>query len=221
MDNNDKKFLDKIISNISDSGAGDLIEYSFGEDEIKKLLTDSFKKGGNEELIKELENHNFFIVWRDDDHPSNSSLVADLDWCVFVYKDEEIEEYTFLYIEYPDEYKIYLHRSSAAHRLYGQHSIELINTYSLKTNIGEVFEQTVKDYMIDVFWSELDCALDIKGGQRFLSEMEEGEFSKDFNIGAFFNFDGIEIPQDIKDEAYQKILKNVEENCDQSVRLCP
>ena len=66
--------------------------------------------------------------------------------------------------------------------------------------------------MIGVFWKELESGLDLKGGQRFLSEMEEGEFSKDFNMGAFFNFDGIEIPQDVKDEAFQKILKNAEEN---------
>ena len=212
MDNSDEKFLKKIISNISDSGYGDLMEYDFDKDEVKKLLTDSFKKGGNEELIKELENHNFFIVWRDDDHPSNSSLVADLDWCVFVYKDEEIEEYTFLYIEYPDEYKIYLHITSSAHRLYGQHSIKLINTHSLKTNIGEVFEQTVKDYMTDEFLDQLELALENNEGQRFLSAMEEGECSKDFDYGAFFSIDGIEIPQDIKEEAYQKILKNAEEN---------
>ena len=221
MDNNDKKFLDKIISNISDSYGGIPMDDDFGEDEIKKLLTDSFKKGGNEGLIKELEKYNLFMVTLDVDFPSNSSLVSDLDWCIWFWKDEDIEEYTFSYIEYPDEYKIYLHRTSSAHRMYGQHKIELLNTFSLKTNIGEVFEQTVKDYMVDVFWAELDCALDIKGGQRFLSEMEEGEFSKDFDMGAFFNFDGIEIPQDIKDEAYQKILKNAEENCDQSVRLCP
>ena len=62
--------------------------------------------------------------------------------------------------------------------MYGQHRIELIDTYSLKTNIGEVFDQTVKDYMIGVFWNELESGLDLKGGQRFLSEMEEGEFSK-------------------------------------------
>ena len=220
MDNNDKKFLEKIISNISNSYGGIPMDDDFGEDEIKKLLTDSFKKGGNEGLIKELEKYNLFMVTLDVDFPSNSSLVSDLDWCIWFWKDMDIEEYTFSYIEYPDEYKIYLHRSSSSHRLYG-HTIELINTYSLKTNIGEVFEETVKEYMIGVFWNELETGLDTKGGQRFLSEMEKGEFSKDFDIGAFFNFDGIEIPQDIKDEAYQKILKNVEENCDQSVRLCP
>ena len=149
MVNSDDTFLERIISNITDSGGGELIEYpDYDKDKVKKLLTDSFKKGGNEELIKELENHNFFIVWRDDDHPSNSSLVADLDWCVFDYKDDDIVEYTFLYIEYPDEYKIFLHRSSSSHRLYG-HTIVLIDTYSLKTNIVEVFEQTVKDYTID------------------------------------------------------------------------
>ena len=212
MVNSDDTFLERIISNISDSGGGIPLDDDFGEDEIKKLLTDSFKKGGNEGLIKELEKYNFIIVFRDDDLPSNSSLVSDLDWCIWFWKDEDIEEYTFSYIEYPDEYKIYLHRTSSAHRMYGQHRIELIDTYSLKTNIGEVFDQTVKDYMIGVFWNELESGLDLKGGQRFLSEMEEGEFSKDFDIGAFFNFDGIEIPQDVKDEAFQKILKNAEEN---------
>ena len=212
MVNSDDTFLERIISNISDSGGGIPLDDDFGEDEIKKLLTDSFKKGGNEGLIKEIEKYNLFMVTLDVDFPSNSSLVADLDWCIWFWKDEDIEEYTFSYIEYPDEYKIYLHRTSSAHRMYGQHRIELIDTYSLKTNIGEVFDQTVKDYMIGVFWNELESGLDLKGGQRFLSEMEEGEFSKDFNMGGFFNFDGIEIPQDVKDEAFQKILKNAEEN---------
>ena len=63
MDDSDESFLERIISNITDSGGGELIEYyDYDEDKVKKLLTDSFKKGGNEELIKELENHNFFIV---------------------------------------------------------------------------------------------------------------------------------------------------------------
>ena len=211
MIKSDETFLERIISNISDSDGGILFGEDLDEDEIKILLTESFKKGGNEGLIKELEKYNLFIIFHDDDSPSNSSLVSDLDWCIWFWKDMEIEEYTFSYIEYPDEYKIYLHISSSSHRLYG-HTIELINTYSLKTNIGEVFEETVKEYMIGVFWNELEKGLDTKGGQRFLSEMEKGDFSKDFNIGAFFNFDGIEIPQDVKDEAFQKILKNVEEN---------
>jgi len=211
MVNSDYTFLEKIISNISDSDGGILFDEDFDEDEIKKLLTDSFKKGGNEGLIKELEKYNLFIVTLDVDYPSNSSLVSDSDWCVWFWNDMDTVEYTFSYIEYPDEYKIYLHRTSSAHRLYGQHRIELINTYSLKTNIGEVFEQTVKDYMIGDFWDALKLALDYKGGQRFLSEMEKGDFSKDFDYGAFFSLDGIEIPQDIKDEAYQQILKNAED----------
>jgi len=210
MVNSDDTFLERIIENISDSGGGIPFDEDLGEDEIKKLLTDSFKKGGNDGLIKELEEYKFFITSLDNDYPSNSSLVADLDRCIWFWDDMDIQEYTFLYIEYPDEYKIYLHRSSSSHRLYG-HTIELIDTYSLKTNIGEVFDQTVKDYMIGVFWNELESGLDLKGGQRFLSEMEKGDFSKDFNIGAFFNFDGIEIPQDIKDEAYKKILQHVED----------
>ena len=66
--------------------------------------------------------------------------------------------------------------------------------------------------MVDVFWNELDSALEDGGGHNFLREESEGEFSKDFNMGAFFNFDGIEIPKKIKEEAYKKILQNVEEN---------
>ena len=66
--------------------------------------------------------------------------------------------------------------------------------------------------MIEVFWNELDYALMDGGGHNFLREESEGEFSKDFNWGAFFNFDGVEIPQHIKDEAYKKILKSVEDN---------
>ena len=58
--------------------------------------------------------------------------------------------------------------------------------------------------MIDVFWNELDYALENGRGHQFLPEMEAGEFSKDFDMGAFFNFDGIEIPQDIQDKAYKK-----------------
>ena len=58
MGNSDETFLERIISNISDSGGGIPMDDDFGEDEIKKLLTDSFKKGGNEGLIKELEEQN-------------------------------------------------------------------------------------------------------------------------------------------------------------------
>ena len=212
MDKSGENFLKKIISNISDSWRGGLMEYSFNEDEVKKLLTDSFKKGGNEGLIKELEKHNFFIVWRDDDLPSNYSLVSKYNWCVLFWKNMEIEDYTFFVIEYPEEFKIYLHKTSSSIRLYSESISENINSSSLNTNIEKIFEKTVTDYMIDVFWNELDYVLEDGGGHQFLSEMESGEFSKDFDMGAFFNFDGIEIPQDIKDEAYQKILNNVEEN---------
>ena len=210
MVNSDDTFLERIISNISDSSSGIPFDEDLGEDEIKKLLTDSFNNGGNEGLIEELENYKFFITSLDEDNPANSSLVADLDRCIWFWDDMDIQEYTFLYIEYPDEYKIYLHRSSSSHRLYG-HTIELIDTYSLKTNIGEVFDQTVKDYMIGVFWNELESGLDLKGGQKFLSAIEKGDFSKDFDMGAFFNFDGIEFPQDVKDKAYKKILQHVED----------
>ena len=205
MLNPDKTFLERIISNISDSDGGILFDEDLDEDEIKILLTDSFKKGGNEGLNKELEKYNFFIYSFDVDYPSNSSLVADIDWCIWFRNDMDIEEYTFLYVEYPDEYRIYLHRSSSAHRLYG-HTIELIDTYDLNTDIGEVFEETVKDYMIDDYWKKFELVLENEGGQRFLSALDEGDFSKDFNL------DGIEIPQDIKDKAHQKILKNIHEN---------
>ena len=106
MGSAEEKFLNKIISNITDSVDGELIEYyDFDKEIVKKLLIDSFKKGGNEDLIKELENHNFFIVWQESDDPSNSSLVADQDWCVRFSTNMGIEgDYTFLYIEYPDEY---------------------------------------------------------------------------------------------------------------------
>ena len=113
MVNSDYTFLEKIISNISDSDGGILFDEDFDEDEIKKLLTDSLKKGGNEGLIKELEKYKFFITSIDNDYPSNSSLVADLDRCIWFWDDMDIQEYAFLKIEYPDEYKIYLHRSSS------------------------------------------------------------------------------------------------------------
>ena len=163
MGNSDESFLERIISNISDSGGGIPMDDDFGEDEIKKLLTDSFKKGGNEGLIKEIEKYNLFMVTLDVDFPSNSSLVSDLDWCIWFWKDMDIEEYTFSYIEYPDEYKIYLHRTSSAHRMYGQHKIELLNTFSLKTNIGEVFEKTVKDYIL----------IKLKTFQKYIGSMKQ------------------------------------------------
>ena len=221
MDNSDETFLKKIISNISDSWGGYLMEYDFDEDEVKKLLTDSFNKGGNEGLIKELEKYNFFIVFQNDDLPSNYSLVSEYNKCVLVWKNEEIEDYTFFVMEYPDEFKIYLHKTSSSIRLYGESISKSVTSLESKKDLEKIFEKTVTDYMIEVFWNELDYALEDGGGHNFLREESEGEFSKDFDMGAFFNFDGIEIPQDIKDEAYQKILKNVEENCAQSVRLCP
>ena len=213
MKNVGETFLDKIISNISDSGGGDLMEYGFGEDEVKKLLTDSFKKGGNEGLIKELENHNFFIVFQGDDLPSNYSLVSEYNKCVLVWKNEEIEDYTFFVMEYPDEFKIYLHKTSSSIRLYGESISDSLTSLESKKDIEKVFEKIVTDYMIDIFWYELDYALD--------KAEQSGELSKDFDMDDSFRFEGIEIPQDIKDEAYQNILKNVEENCAQSVRLCP
>ena len=212
MENSDETFLKKIISNISDSGGGDLMEYDFDEDEVKKLLTDSFKKGGADGLVKELENHNFFIVFQDDDLPSNYSLVSEYNWCVLFWNNMGIEDYTFFVMEYPDEFKIYLHKTSSSIRLYGESISKSVTSLESKKDLEKIFEKTVTDYMIEVFWNELDYALMDGGGHNFLQEESEGEFSKDFNMGAFFNFDGVEIPQHIKDEAYKKILQNVEGN---------
>ena len=33
-----------------------------------------------------------------------------------------------------------------------------------------------------------------------------------FNYGAFFNFDGLDLPGEVKEEAYKKILQDVEDN---------
>ena len=210
--NHEEEFLKKIISNISDSWRGDLIEYSFDEDEVKKLLIDSFKKGGNEGLIKELEKNNFFIVFQDDDLPSNYSLVSEYSKCVLVWKNNEIEEYTFFVMEYPEEFIIYLHKTSSSIRLYEESNSKSLTNIESKKNIQKIFEKIVTNHMIEIFWEELDSFLQDGGGHNFVREENLGEFSKDFDMGSFFNFDGIEIPQDIKDEAYQKILNNVEEN---------
>ena len=215
MDKTEEKFLEKIISNIPDSFPY-LMEYGFASSlSVKKLLTDSFKKGGADGLVKELENHNFFIVFQDDDLPSNYSLVSEYNWCVLFWNNMGIEDYTFFVMEYPDEFKIYLHKTTSEIRQYSEPISEPIKSCSLKTDIGEVFEKTVTDYMVDVFWYELEHALEVGGGQKFLEEMEAGEFSKEFNMGAFFNFDGIDLPKRIKEKAFQKILQNVEDSPDE------
>ena len=192
MENSDETLLERIISNISDSGSGIPMDEDIGEDEIKKLLTDSFKKGGNEGLIKELEKNNFFIVFQGDDLPSNYSLVSEYNKCVLVWKNEEIEDYTFFVMEYPDEFKIYLHKTSSSIRLYGESISDSLTSLESKKDIEKVFEKIVTDYMIDIFWYELDYALQDGGGHNFMTEEYLGEFSKDFDMGAFFNFDGIE-----------------------------
>jgi hypothetical protein len=69
MVNYDDTFLERIISNISDSSSRIPFDEDLGEDEIKKLLTDSFNNGGNEGLIEELENYKFFITSLDEDNP--------------------------------------------------------------------------------------------------------------------------------------------------------
>ena len=166
-------------------------------------------------LVKELENHNFFIVFQDDDLPSNYSLVSEYNWCVLFWNNMGIEDYTFFVMEYPDEFKIYLHKTTSEIRQYSEPISEPIKSCSLKTDIGEVFEKTVTDYMVDVFWYELEHALEVGGGQKFIEEMEASEFSKEFNMGAFFNFDGIDLPKRIKEKAFQKILQNVEDSPDE------
>ena len=68
------------------------------------------------------------------------------------------------------------------------------------------FEKIVEDYMIGVFWSELDSRLDDdNGSQQFFHAMEEGEFSKDFSKGGFFNFEGIDFPKKMIKKAFEKI----------------
>ena len=220
-ENSDEKYLEKTLAHIPDhfgKNGVQLMEYGFSGDEIKNLLIKSFEKSGGKGLIKELEEHNYFIVFVDDSFPSNYSLFADINWCIWFWNNFDIEEYTFFVIEFPGEFKIYLHETSSSRRLYGKtRSIE-IGVYKKDVNIEKIaeryhemikkFEKIVEDYMIVVFWSELDSRLDDdNGSQQFFDAIKEGEFSKDFNKGGFFNFEGIDFPKKMIKKAFDKIEK--------------
>ena len=214
-ENSDEKYLEKTLAHIPDhfgKNGVQLMEYGFSGDEIKNLLIKSFEKSGKKGLIKELEEHNYFIVFVDDSLPSNYSLFADINWCIWFWNNFDIEEYTFFVIEFPGEFKIYLHETSSSIRLYGKARSLEIGVYKKDADIEKIFKKIVKDYMLQVFCSELDHKLECDGGsQEFIDAMDEGEFSKDFDTGGFFNFEGIDFPKKIKTMAYQKILQNVED----------
>ena len=224
-ENADENFLDKILAHIPDyfgKFGVQLMEDEFSGEEVKNLLIESFEKSGTEGLINELENHNFFMVFVDDSLPSNYSLVSGKNWCVWFWNKFDIEEFTFFVIEFPSEFKIYLHETSSSIRLYGKARSLEIGVYKKDADIEKIaerynemikkFEKIVEDYMIGVFWSELDHKLECDGGsQEFIDAMDEGEFSKDFDTGGFFNFEGIDFHKKIKTMAYQKILQNVED----------
>jgi len=214
-ENADENFLNKILAHIPDyfgKFGVQLMEYGFSGNEVKNLLIESFEKSGTEGLIYELENHNFFMVFVDDSLPSNYSLVSGKNRCVWFWNKFDIEEFTFFVIEFPSEFKIYLHETSSSIRLYGKARSLEIGVYKKEVDIEKIFKKIVKDYMLQVFCSELDHKLECDGGsQEFIDAMDEGEFSKDFDTGGFFNFEGIDFPKKIKTMAYQKILQNVED----------
>lgn len=208
-------FLDKILAQIPDYFGNfgvQLMEYGFSGEEVKDLLIESFEKSGIDGLIKELESHNFFMVFVDDSLPSNYSLVSSDNWCVWFWNNFDIEEFTFFVIELPSEFKIYLHETSSSIRLYGKANALEIGAYKKGVDMEKIFKKIVEDYMLQVFCSELDLKLGCDGGsQEFIYAMDEGEFSKDFDTGGFFNFEGIDFPIEIKTMAYQKILQDFEE----------
>ena len=220
-ENSDEKYLEKTLAHIPDhfgKNGVQLMEYGFGGDEIKNLLIKSFEKSGEKGLIKELEEHNYFIVFVDDSSPSNYSLFADINWCIWFWNNFDIEEYTFFVIEFPGEFKIYLHEKSSSRRRYSKTRLLEIGIYKKDVDIEKIaeryhemikkFEKIVEDYMIGVFWSELDSRLDDdNGSQQFFDAMEEGEFSKDFSKGGFFNFEGIDFPKIMIKKAFDKIEK--------------
>ena len=88
-----------------------------------------------------------------------------------------------------------------------------ISKLNKNVDLEKFFSTTVKDYMTSVFWSELDCKLeDDNTAQSFFDAMEDGEFSEDFSTGGFFNFEGIDFPKTMTDQALEKIKK-----CSQNV----
>ena len=218
-ENADENFLKDILAQIPDyfgKNGVQLMEYEFSGEEVKNLLIESFEKSGEKGLIKELEEHNYFIVFVDDCFPSNYSLFAEINWCIWFWNNFDIDEYTFFAIEFPGEFKIYLHETSSSRRLYGKTRPLEIGVYKKDVNIEKIaeryhemikkFEKIVEDYMIGVFWSELDSRLDDENGsQQFFDAMEEGEFSKDFSKGGFFNFEGIDFPKKMIKKAFEKI----------------
>ena len=220
-ENSDEKYLEKTLAHIPDhfgKNGVQLMEYGFSGDEIKNLLIKSFEKSGGKGLIKELEEHNYFIVFVDDCFPSNYSLFAEINWCIWFWNNFDIDEYTFFAIEFPGEFKIYLHEKSSSRRRYSKTRLLEIGIYKKDVDIEKIaeryhemikkFEKIVEDYMIGVFWSELDSRLDDdNGSQQFFDAMEEGEFSKDFSKGGFFNFEGIDFPKKMIKKAFDKIEK--------------
>ena len=220
-ENADENFLKDILAQIPDyfgKNGVQLMEYEFSGEEVKNLLIESFEKSGEKGLIKELEEHNYFIVFVDDCFPSNYSLFAEINWCIWFWNNFDIDEYTFFAIEFPGEFKIYLHEKSSSRRRYSKTRLLEIGIYKKDVDIEKIaeryhemikkFEKNVEDYMIGVFWSELDSRLDDdNGSQQFFDAMEEGEFSKDFSKGGFFNFEGIDFPKKMIKKAFDKIEK--------------
>ena len=216
-----EKFLEKILAHVPDYFGKfgiQLMDFGFSGEEVKNLLIESFEKSGKKGLIKELEEHNYFIIFVDDCFPSNYSLFAEINWCIWFWNNFDIDEYTFFAIEFPGEFKIYLHEKSSSRRRYSKTRLLEIGIYKKDVDIEKIaeryhemikkFEKIVEDYMIGVFWSELDSRLDDdNGSQQFFDAMEEGEFSKDFSKGGFFNFEGIDFPKKMIKKAFDKIVK--------------
>ena len=220
-ENADENFLDKILAHIPDyfgKFGVQLMEYGFSGNEVKNLLIESFEKSGEKGLIKELEEHNYFIVFVDDSLPSNYSLFAEINWCIWFWNNFDIEEYTFFVIEFPGEFKIYLHETSSSRRLYAKTRSLEIGVYKKDVNIEKIaeryhemikkFEKIVKDYMDNVFWEKLNVKLvEDDVCRQFIDAMEEGEFYEDFSRGGFFSFEGIDFPKKMIKKAFDKIEK--------------
>ena len=206
-----ENFLEKIVNHIPDyfDKAGiQLMEYGFGGDEVKNLLIETYENNGTKGLIKMLKDHNFFMVFIDDDLPSNCSLVSRNNWCVWFWNEFDIEEFTFFVIEFPEEFKIYIHKTSSSIRHYDKAKAIEIGSYNKDQYRAKIFNKTVESYMLEVFKNELDFKLECDGGiEGFINAIDTGEFHKDFNTGGFFNFEGVNFPNKFKTVAYQKILR--------------
>ena len=219
-----EEFLEKIITHIPEyfgKFGVQLMEYDFSGNEVKNLITESFETGGSAGLTKVLEDHNFFMVFVDDDLPSNYSLVSRKNRCVWFWNEFDIEEFTFFVIEFPDEFKIYLHETSSSIRLYDKAKAIEIGAYNKDQYREKIFNKTVESYMLKIFINELDIKLDCDGGiEGFIDAIDTGEFHKDFNTGGFFNFDGVNFPKKYKTVAYQKILGCIENYQNEHEWLC-